>query len=70
MVQRMTELFVEMAGEQALPWTDGEEGDNARIGPYWAERAAPNYFNYRKSSIYGGSDQVQKGIISKAILGL
>ena len=70
MVQRMTELFVEMAGEQAMPWTDGELGDNARIGDPWIERAAPNYFNYRKSSIYGGSDQVQKGIISKAILGL
>ncbi|MGI3168365.1 acyl-CoA dehydrogenase family protein [Pseudooceanicola sp. C21-150M6] len=70
MIQRMTELYLEMAGEQAVPWTDGEEGDNARVGPDWAERAAPNYFNYRKSSIYGGSDQVQKGIISKAILGL
>jgi alkylation response protein AidB-like acyl-CoA dehydrogenase len=70
MIQHLTELFVEMAGEQAAPWTDGELGDKARIGDDWVERAAPNYFNYRKSSIYGGSDQVQKGIISKAILGL
>ncbi len=69
MVQRMTELYVEAAGEQAAPWLD-EEGANAQVGPDWTSRAAPNYFNMRKSSIYGGSDQVQKGIISKAILGL
>ncbi|WP_375690365.1 acyl-CoA dehydrogenase family protein [Pseudooceanicola sp. LIPI14-2-Ac024] len=69
MVQRLTELYVEAAGEQALPWID-DEGGNAQVGPDWTIRAAPNYFNFRKSSIYGGSDQVQKGIISKAILGL
>ncbi|MWB78985.1 pimeloyl-CoA dehydrogenase large subunit [Pseudooceanicola sp. 216_PA32_1] len=69
MVQRMTELYVEAAGEQAAPWID-DEGGNALVGPEWTVRAAPNYFNFRKSSIYGGSDQVQKGIISKAILGL
>jgi len=69
MVQRLTELYVEAAGEQSVPWLD-DEGGNAQVGPDWTIRAAPNYFNYRKSSIYGGSDQVQKGIISKAILGL
>ncbi|GGL86987.1 acyl-CoA dehydrogenase family protein [Pseudooceanicola nanhaiensis] len=69
MVQRLTELYVEAAGEQSVPWLD-DEGDNAQVGPDWTIRAAPNYFNMRKSSIYGGSDQVQKGIISKAILGL
>jgi alkylation response protein AidB-like acyl-CoA dehydrogenase len=31
---------------------------------------APNYFNYRKVSIYGGSNEIQKNIIAKAILGL
>lgn len=70
MVQRLTELYMETAGDQAVAWTDGEMGDNARIGDDWVERAAPNYFNFRKSTIYGGSDQVQKGIIAKAILGL
>jgi len=69
MVQRMTELYIEAAGEQGVPWLT-DEGDNAQVGPDWTIRAAPNYFNMRKSSIYGGSDQVQKGIISKAILGL
>jgi len=31
---------------------------------------APNYFNTRKVSIYGGSNEIQKNIIAKAILGL
>ena len=31
---------------------------------------APTYFNYRKVSIYGGSNEIQRGIIAKAILGL
>ena len=31
---------------------------------------APHYFNYRKTSIYGGSNEIQKNIISQMILGL
>jgi alkylation response protein AidB-like acyl-CoA dehydrogenase len=30
----------------------------------------PRYFNYRKTSIYAGSNEIQRGIISKAVLGL
>ena len=40
------------------------------IGPDYAAQAAPHYFNYRKVSIYGGSNEIQKNIIAKAILGL
>ena len=40
------------------------------VGPDWAGPAAPNYFNYRKVTIYGGSNEIQRGIIAKAILGL
>ena len=32
--------------------------------------AAPAYFNYRKTSIYGGSNEIQRNIIAKAVLGL
>jgi alkylation response protein AidB-like acyl-CoA dehydrogenase len=67
--QLMTEMFMELAGDQVIPRVHGAECKNARIGPAWVERSAPNYFNFRKASIYGGSDQVQKTIISKAILG-
>jgi len=41
-----------------------------RIGPEGAESAAAQYFNNRKLSIFGGSNEIQKNIISKMILGL
>jgi alkylation response protein AidB-like acyl-CoA dehydrogenase len=40
------------------------------IGPEWAASVAPTYFNWRKVSIYGGSNEIQRNIIAKAILGL
>jgi len=36
----------------------------------WAQTIAPTYFNVRKVSIYGGSNEIQKNIIAKAVLGL
>ena len=36
----------------------------------WADAAAPVYFNHRKVSIYGGSNEIQHNVIAKAILGL
>ena len=35
----------------------------------WAAPAAPGYFNYRKVSIYGGSNEIQRNILAKAVLG-
>ncbi len=43
---------------------------DAPVGPTEAATAAANYFNYRKLSIFGGSNEIQKNIISKMILGL
>ncbi|MEQ6434553.1 acyl-CoA dehydrogenase family protein [Comamonas sp. w2-DMI] len=40
------------------------------IGDEAAASAAASYFNYRKLSIFGGSNEIQKNIISKMILGL
>jgi len=40
------------------------------VGPDDAATASPSYFNNRKLSIFGGSNEIQKNIISKAILGL
>jgi alkylation response protein AidB-like acyl-CoA dehydrogenase len=39
------------------------------IGADWAAPAAPTYFNYRKVSIYGGSNEIQRNILAKAVLG-
>jgi alkylation response protein AidB-like acyl-CoA dehydrogenase len=35
----------------------------------WAAPAAPTYFNYRKTTIYGGSNEIQRNILAKAVLG-
>ena len=48
--------------------TDGR--NEPAVGPDYAAAAAPMYFNYRKVSIYGGSNEIQRNIIAKAILGL
>ena len=41
-----------------------------QIGPDYAAHSAENYFNMRKTSIYGGSNEIQRNIITKMILGL
>ncbi|OBY29713.1 acyl-CoA dehydrogenase family protein [Mycolicibacter kumamotonensis] len=64
--QAATELFVEVAGADALPFEAGE----GIASPEWAQHAAPTYLNYRKTSIYGGSNEVQRTIIASTILGL
>jgi alkylation response protein AidB-like acyl-CoA dehydrogenase len=40
------------------------------LGPYAEKHLAPKYFNYRKTSIYAGSNEIQKNIIAKRILKL
>jgi pimeloyl-CoA dehydrogenase large subunit len=70
--QATTELLMEVVGPYAMPYQpEREDGWNEpSIGPEWAGPIAPTYFNWRKISIYGGSNEIQKNIIAKAILGL
>ncbi len=69
--QATTELLMEVVGPYALPYENLDALTNEPpVGPEWAGPAAPNYFNYRKVTIYGGSNEIQRGIIAKAILGL
>tara|TARA_Y100000588_G_scaffold210537_1_gene224653 strand:- start:441 stop:1631 length:1191 start_codon:yes stop_codon:yes gene_type:complete len=69
--QSISELFIEMLGYYAHPFiTEAELGSNASIGPDYAGAAMPHYLNFRKVSIYGGSNEIQRNVISKAILGL
>ncbi|NBC20653.1 MAG: pimeloyl-CoA dehydrogenase large subunit [Alphaproteobacteria bacterium] len=71
--QRLTELTMEAVGNYAAPYFRGfpQAGSNEYpIGPDYAHAAAPTYFNMRKTSIYGGSNEIQRNIISKMILGL
>jgi len=69
--QRLTELTLEMAGHYGAPYFRGfGEGDNEHpIGPAWANRAAPTYFNVRKTTIYGGSNEIQRNIVAQTLLG-
>ena len=50
----------------ALPFDAGDD----IASPGWAQGSAPHYLNYRKTSIYGGSNEVQRTIIASTILGL
>jgi pimeloyl-CoA dehydrogenase large subunit len=72
--QTISELLMEAVGPYALPdqvpHDESERWNEPPIGPEWAGPQAPHYFNWRKVSIYGGSNEIQKNIIAKAILGL
>ncbi|MDX2236959.1 MAG: acyl-CoA dehydrogenase family protein [Hyphomonadaceae bacterium] len=70
--QRITELVLEAVGEYAAPDFRGFPADSNEfpIGPDYAHRAAPTYFNVRKTSIYGGSNEIQRNIIAKMVLGV
>jgi alkylation response protein AidB-like acyl-CoA dehydrogenase len=40
------------------------------VGPEYAAPLAARYFNMRKTTIYGGSNEVQRNIIAQMVLGL
>ncbi|WP_338088739.1 acyl-CoA dehydrogenase family protein [Nocardioides daphniae] len=63
--QAVSELVVDLAGPASLVPPDSESDL-----PLWARRSAPVYLNYRKASIYGGSNEIQRQIIAGTILGL
>ncbi|MCS0632025.1 acyl-CoA dehydrogenase family protein [Telluria mixta] len=71
--QRLSELMVEAAGPLALPfdpaYLEGEH-EHSAIDDDFAAPLLPHYFNFRKTSIYGGSNEIQRNIISQMILGL
>ncbi|WP_194836268.1 acyl-CoA dehydrogenase family protein [Nocardia sp. XZ_19_369] len=63
--QAATELLLDIAGPDAVP-----VGADDIASPGWAQRSGPSYLNYRKTTIYGGSSEVQRTIIASTILGL
>ncbi len=71
--QRISEMVMEAVGNYAQPYFRSfpETGGNVLpIGPDYAHASTPNYANMRKTTIYGGSNEIQRNIITKAILGL
>ncbi len=71
--QATTEILMEVAGAHAMIrepehlWGTATEPS---IGPEWTTTAAADYFYTRAASIYGGSNEIQKNVIAKRILGL
>ena len=78
MQQAITELALEATGLYAQGFVQDTwahlrgDGDNTlfRHGPDYAATVAPHYFNYRKTSIYAGSNEIQHNIMAKMVLGL
>ncbi len=71
--QAIDSLFMEAAGYYALPYVPAQfepDFDAEPVGEGAETKTALKYFNYRKASIYGGSNEIQKNIISKHVLGL
>jgi alkylation response protein AidB-like acyl-CoA dehydrogenase len=71
--QAITELLLEAVAYYGFPYVpEALEGgwNEAAIGPEHAAPLAPTYFNFRKTSIYAGTNEIQKNIIAKIILGL
>jgi alkylation response protein AidB-like acyl-CoA dehydrogenase len=71
--QMLTELMMQALGTHALPWQPealdyGYKGEIS--GPAFGVPFTGEYFNYRKASIYAGSNEIQRNIISKMMLGL
>ena len=71
--QELTELALEAVGYYAMPFDNPApiKGQNwEAIGPDYAGATAPSYLNARKASIYAGSNEIQRNIIAKLVLGL
>lgn len=71
--QELDALKRKALGNYAAPFlTEAfEPGFNGpSVGPDYAAPIARDYFNNRKITIFGGSNEIQKNIISKMILGL
>ena len=64
--QMITELAMQAAGPNAQPFKAVAHGSI----DLFTSRLAPRYFNYRKASIYAGSNEIQRNIIAKMTLGL
>lgn len=64
--QMITELMVQAAGPMAQPFKAVDDG----AIDHFTSRLSPRYFNFRKASIYAGSNEIQRNIIAKMTLGL
>ena len=70
--QRYTELMMLAGGPYSVPFIHeameaGWQGEH--VGAAYLAPLAAVYFNYRKTTIYGGSNEVQRNIVAQTVLG-
>ena len=70
--QRYTELMMLACGPFGVPFIQeameaGWQGDH--VGAAHCATATAGYLNYRKTTIYGGSNEVQRNIVAQTVLG-
>ena len=74
LMQRITELGMHAMAYYALPFEphrlEAAGSDEAGIAPDYGHTESLRYFMKRAETIYGGSDQVQRDILAKRVLGL
>lgn len=71
--QQIQELMVALAGDYATPYQIEERQPGSNLTPVGPEHFLPvtaRYLNGRAASIYGGSNEIQRGIMAKMVLGL
>jgi alkylation response protein AidB-like acyl-CoA dehydrogenase len=69
--QNITELTHRAIGNYGLAIREHPVSANRFMpGPEYGHTASEHYLNSRKLSIYGGSNEIQRNIIAKAVLGL
>jgi len=69
--QQIADLQTEVLGWHAIPYPNEElTGNETAIGPDYSIHVLQEMFYGRAASIFGGSNEVQKNIIAKAVLGL
>jgi len=73
LLQATTELAMDVGGPLAMPdWAQelAALSNEPELGPEWATEATRSYLFLRAASIYGGTNEIQKNILTKAVLGL
>ena len=72
--QRITELTMNAVGyygiSNDLANSNADRSNSSQFRPDYSQNTAANYLNTRKTTIYGGSNEIQKNILSKMVLGL
>src|SRR5271157_3920520 len=73
LLQATTELAVDVGGPMSMPiWAEelAALSNEPGVGPEWATQATGSYLFLRAASIYGGTNEIQKNILTKAVLRL